>query len=250
MKKNKLFVIAFVVAILVVVQFFFIVLRENYKLQMAVRNWNPETITLQSLGFISDRFIEDYNIKKVSVDLGGKKALIVFIGNDQSYFDRKIISNMFIYGPNLRGETVLKDFQSITLNPKDEQYFNEVLPALPMVDKTVDINNDGNYEIVLNLGKYPGYGNRYTVLSYNVLKEDLKWLTLKDRNGNEDQAWFFEGSFDKSLLHFEIDEKNNSVYQFVGVMPDNVEDELDLDKWQWKADVFMLGKDSLEFIQQ
>jgi hypothetical protein len=81
---------------------------------------------------------------------------------------------MFIYGANAKGDTVLKDFQSITLNESEKSKFNEVLPALPIIEKVIDVNNDGNPEMVINLGEYAGFGTRYTVFSYNISKEDLK----------------------------------------------------------------------------
>jgi hypothetical protein len=126
------------------------------------------------LGFVSDRFIEGYNIRKQVVEFKDKKFLAVFIGNDQSYFDKSIIANMFIYGTDNKGTTVLKDFQSITLSEAEKINFNEVLPSLPIIEKIIDINNDNNFELVLNLGDYPNFGTRYTVLTYNTAKEDLK----------------------------------------------------------------------------
>jgi len=129
---------------------------------------------LADLGFVSDRFIEDYNIRKEIINFKDKKFLVVFIGHDQSYFDRNIIANMFIYGADNKGQTVLKDFQSITLSEKEKEKFTEILPALPLVEKITDINNDGNLELVINLGEYAGFGVRYTVMSYNTKKEDIK----------------------------------------------------------------------------
>lgn len=253
MKKFKFYLASIIVIlILLCFQFFFIVLREATKLEDLKRNWNPNNIQLSDLGFVSDRFIENYNIRKEIVSFKDKKFLIVFIGHDQSYFDRNIVSNMFIYGSDNKGGTVLKDFQSITLNESEKVKFNEILPALPMIEKVTDINNDRNPEFVVNLGEYAGFGTRYTILSYNTDKEDLKWVTLTDANGVGGQSWFFEGYFEDSLLHFEIDENNSSVYQFVGVKPSDIEPDLeeDLNQWQWRADVFVLQPGSNMFLQK
>jgi len=252
MKKFKFYIAAVIVlVILLCFQFFFVVLREAYKLDLSRKNWDPSIISLSELGFISDRFIEGYNISKQVVEFKDKKFLAVFIGNDQSYFDKGIIANMFIYGTDNKGVTVLKDFQSITLDGVEKVKFNEILPALPVIEKVVDINNDNNFEMVLNLGDYPDFGTRYTALTYNTTKEDLKWLTLVDANGVENQSWFFEGYFEEGLLHFEIDEKNSSIYQFTGVKPTDLDPELenDYNQWQWRADVFVLQPNSNSFVQ-
>jgi hypothetical protein len=182
---------------------------------------------LVDLGFVSDRFIENYNISKEVVEFKNSRFLVVFIGNDQSYFDRNIVSNMFIYGTDNKGETELKDFQSITLSKSEKERFNDALPSLPTIEKIIDINNDGNPEFIVNLGDYAEFGTRYTVLSYNLDRNDLKWLKLVDSSGVNSQAWFFEGHFEDSLLHFEIDEKNKSIYQFVGVKPLGINEDLD-----------------------
>jgi len=108
------------------------------------------------------------------VEFKDKKYLVVFTGNDESYFDINIIANMFIYGTDNKGTTVLKDFQSITLSQSEKEKFEEVLPPLPSIEKVVDINNDNNPELIVNLGDYSDLGTRYTVLSYNTAKEDLK----------------------------------------------------------------------------
>jgi len=42
------------------------------------------------------------------------------------------------------------------------------------VERIVDLDVDGNPEILVNLGDYPGIGIRYTMLSYDLAKEDLK----------------------------------------------------------------------------
>lgn len=253
MKKFKFYLAAIaVLIILLFFQFFFVVLREAYKLDVSRKNWNPSIVSLSELGFVSDRFIEGYNIKKEVIEFKDKKYLAVFIGNDQSYFDKNIIANMFIYGTDNKGTTVLKDFQSITLSEKEKGNFTEILPALPSIEKVVDINNDSNFEMVLNLGEYTDLGNRYTVLSYNTAKEDLKWLTITDANGISDQSWFFEGYFEDGLLHFEVDEKNNSIYQFTGVKPTDLSPEVesDYDQWQWRADIFVLQPNSNNFVQR
>jgi hypothetical protein len=105
--------------------------------------------------------------------------------------------------------------------------------------------------LIVNLGDYSDLGTRYTVLSYNTAKEDLKWLTLTDANGVTNQSWFFEGAFEGRLIHFEIDEKNNSIYQFTGVEPTDLDPELETDynQWQWRADVFVLQPNSNSFVQ-
>jgi len=253
MKKLKFYLAAIIVIlILLCFQFLFIVLREATRLDTLRKNWDPESIELSQLGFVSENFIENYNIRKEIVEFEKNKLLVVFIGHDQSYFDRNIIANMFIYGTDTKGETVLKDFQSITLAESEKLKFNEILPALPIIEKVIDINNDKNPEFIVNLGEYAGFGTRYTVMSYNTNKEDLKWLSLTDASGITDQSWFFEGYFEESLLHFEIDEKNNAVYQFIGVKPEDIEPELetDLNQWQWRADVFVLQPNSNTFIQK
>jgi len=253
MKNFKFYLAAIVVILLLLCfQFLFIVLREATHLEELRRNWSPENIEIADLGFVSDRFIEDYNIRKEIISFKDKKFLVVFIGHDQSYFDRNIIANMFIYGADNKGQTVLKDFQSITLSEKEKEKFTEILPALPLIEKITDINNDGNLELVINLGEYAGFGIRYTVMSYNTKKEDLKWLTLLDASGAQNQSWFFEGYFEDSLLHFEIDEANNSIYQFTGVKPTDIEPEMDedLNQWQWRADVFVLQPNSDRFVQK
>jgi len=81
---------------------------------------------------------------------------------------------MFVYGPDNKGETVLKDFQSITLNESEKVKFNEILPALPIIEKVIDINGDNSPEFIVNLGEYADFGTRYTILSYNFNNEDLK----------------------------------------------------------------------------
>jgi len=129
---------------------------------------------LSELGFVSDKFVEGFNIRKDVIEFKDKKYLAVFIGNDQSYFDKNIIANMFIYGTDNKGTTVLKDFQSITLSQSEKEKFEEVLPPLPTIEKVVDINNDNNPELIVNLGDYSDLGTRYTVLTYNTAKEDLK----------------------------------------------------------------------------
>ncbi|MDD3808558.1 MAG: hypothetical protein PHG49_03560 [Candidatus Pacebacteria bacterium] len=126
------------------------------------------------LGFVSDRFVENYNISKEIVEFKDSRFLVVFIGHDQSYFDRNIISNMFVYGTDNKGDTELKDFQSITLSESEKSRFNETLPMLPTIEKIIDINSDGNPEFIVNLGDYTGFGTRYTVLSYNLDNNDLK----------------------------------------------------------------------------
>jgi len=54
-------------------------------------------------------------------------------------------------------------------------------------------------------------------------------LTLTDANGVSNQSWFFEGYTNDGLLHFEIDEKNNSIYQFTGVKPTDLAPEAEND---------------------
>ena len=253
MKNFKFYLsVSFIIVFLLTLQFGFVVLRDATKLDKAQKQWNPEEITLSDLGFISDRFVEDVNIKKEVISFNNKKFLVVFIGNDQSYFDRKIVSNMFIYGSDITGNTVLKDFQSLTLSPSEEKYFEETLPELPWVERIVDLDADGNPEILVNLGDYPGIGIRYTMLSYDLAKEDLKWLQIKDKNGVVDQSWFFEGYYEDAMLRFEIDQEKQSVYQFVGVLPQDlsVEEQLDLNNWKWRVDVFMLDNQRKLFIQQ
>jgi len=253
MKKFKFYFASIIVILLLLCfQFFFIVLKEASRLEDLKKNWDPSKVELSKLGFVSDRFIENYNIRKEIVNFNDQKLLVVFIGHDQSYFDKNIISNMFVYGTNSKGDTILKDFQSITLKESDKEKFNEILPSLPIIEKIVDINNDKNPEIIINLGEYAGFGTRYTVMSYNIDKEDLKWLALTDTNGISDQSWFFEGYFEDSLLHFEIDEKNNSIYQFTGIKPEDIDPNLEADfnEWQWRADLFVLHPGSNSFIQK
>lgn len=253
MNKFKFYLsVGIVILFLLVLQFAFTVFKGATFLDLAQKQWDPDKITLKDLGFSSNRFIEGKNISKETIRFNNKKFLVVFIGNDQSYFDRKIVSNMFVYGPDIVGKTVLKDFQSITLSPREEKYFQDKLPALPFVEKIIDINKDGNPELIVNLGEYPGFGIRYTVLSYDFKNEDIKWLQIQDRNNLIDQAWFFEGYFDEVLLRFEVDQENSSIYQFVGVMPENlsIEDQIDLNNWDWRVDVFGLAKESYVFVQK
>lgn len=253
MKKFKFYLASVIIIILLLCfQFLFIVLREASKLEESRKNWDPRGIDLVDLGFVSDRFVENYNISKEIVEFKDSRFLVVFIGHDQSYFDRNIISNMFVYGTDNKGDTELKDFQSITLNESEKSRFNEALPMLPTIEKIIDINSDGNPEFIVNLGDYTGFGTRYTVLSYNLDNNDLKWLTLVDSSGSNSQAWFFEGHFEDSLLHFEIDEKNKSIYQFIGVKPLGIDPNYadELDQWQWRADVFTLQPNSSMFVQK
>ncbi len=252
--KNFKFYLAgsLVILFLLFFQFVFVVLKEATILDRAQKEWDPSNIELRDLGFTSDRFVKDKNIRKEVIKYNNKKFLVVFMGNEQSYFDRKIVANMFVYGPDISGKTVLKDFQSFTLTPKEEPFFKDNLPELPFVEKVVDINGDGVPEILVNLGNYPGLGARYTVVSYDLIREDLKWLRVQDKNGIIDQAWFFEGYFDDAILRFEIDEKESSVYQFIGVMPRDISEEesLDLNNWNWRVDIFTLAREGGLFIQK
>ena len=108
----------------------------------------------------------------------------------------------------------------------------EVKPEeVPEPIQSVDLNNDGVEEIVLDLKDYGAYTDSFGVLSFQNGK--LDWVFLLEPSGEKRPAVFRDGSSVRHANIFRILEEGDkkSLAQVLG-------EEIKGGEWSWEAEVF------------
>lgn len=129
--------------------------------------WDPDKISLESLGFRGERFAMPGAINRNIIVWGQQKYLVVF-----TYSKETKGSGMFIYGPNTFGKTQLKGILILS-NGADEMMISKV----PNIIQIVDIDQDKNPEFIMDMGMYmdTDFYEQYTIITYDLEKQELVW---------------------------------------------------------------------------
>ncbi len=142
-----------------------VILKERATIETKMGEWMPENISILDLGFTNIKFNELGTINKQILTWKDQKYLVVFTYSVDTYG-----TGMFIYGPDTSGKTQLKDMLVLS-NGSDEVFISKV----PNIIRVVDINMDGKPEFIVDVGEYVSGYEQYTIISYDLVKQDLIW---------------------------------------------------------------------------